>query len=408
MPDHASQVIVGAGLAGVRAAETLRQQGFAGRVVLIGDEPHRPYERPPLSKGFLQGTQTRDSVFVQDAGWFQEFEIDLRTGVRATAVHTSAHEVELDDGSRLAYGGLLLATGSRPRRLDLPGAGLAGVHHLRTLDDSQALRSRLESAQRLVVIGGGWIGLEVAAAGRAAGVEVTVLEREDLPLQRVLGPEVAGFFAAAHRDHGVDLRGGSVPTRVLGTDGCVSGVELDDGQVVPADLVVVGIGVLPNSELAQGAGLQVADGIVVDAHLRTADPDVYAAGDVANVFHPILGRRVRVEHWANAQNQGPAAARCMLGGESVFADLPFFYTDQYDLGMEYIGDLGPGGYDRVVIRGDLEADRFVAFWISDGRVAAGMHVNEWGAIDQVRELILSGHGADADRLADPDVPIGEA
>ncbi len=408
MSKHESHVIVGAGLAGVRAAETLREQGYGGRIVLIGDEPHQPYERPPLSKDFLQGSQPRQGVFVHDVGWYAENRIEVRTGLRATAVHAGAHEVELVDGSTVGYDALLLATGSRPRRLDLPGADLNGVHYLRTLDDAESLQAGLGAAGRLVVIGGGWIGLEVAAAGRAAGADVCVLERDDLPLQRVLGPEVAAFFTQVHRDHGVDVRGGAVPTRIIGADGSVTGVELADGNVLPADLVVVGVGVLPNAELAQAAGLQVSDGIVVDAHLRTADPDIYAAGDVASAFHPILGRRVRVEHWANAQKQGPAAARCMLGGEGTFADLPFFYTDQYDVGMEYVGDLGPGGYDAVVVRGDMGAARFLAFWISDGRVAAGMHVNVWDSIDEVRELILSGRQVDVARLADAEAPLLDA
>ncbi len=407
MSKQGGHVIVGAGLAGARAAQTLREQGYRGRIVIVGDEPHLPYVRPPLSKGFLQGTESRESVFVHDTNWYDEQQIEVRSGVRATAVHAGAHEVELADGSTIGYDALLLATGSRPRRLDLPGADLAGVHHLRTLEESESLRSGLAAAQRLVVIGGGWIGLEVAAAARTSDVDVVVLERDGLPLGRVLGAEVAGFFTEVHRDHGVDVRVGAVPTRVIGEGGSVSGVELADGQVVPADLVVVGIGVLPNAELAQAAGLQVSDGIVVDAHLRTADPDIYAAGDVASAFHPILGRRVRVEHWANAQNQGPAAAACMLGGEATFSDLPFFYTDQYEVGMEYVGDVGPNGYDAVVTRGEVSPSGFVACWLAGGRVTAGMHVNVWDATDQLRELILSGRRVEVDRLANPDIPLAE-
>ena len=396
-------VIVGASLAGAKAAETLRKEGFAGRVTLIGDELHRPYERPPLSKGYLLGSAERESVFVHPATWYAEHDVDLRLGTRATAVDARGHEVHLADGDPLRYAALLLATGSEPVRLTIPGADLDGVRYLRRLEDSEALKAAFAEVGRVVVIGGGWIGLEVAAAARTAGLAVTVLEAAALPLLRVLGPEVARVFADLHREHGVDLRCGVHVERILGAGGRVTGVELGGGEVVGADLVVVGVGIRPNTALAQGAGLAVENGVLVDAHLRTSDPDVYAAGDVANAFHPFLERRLRVEHWANAMRQGPVAARSMLGQDATYARLPYFFTDQYDLGMEYNGYAG--AEDRVVLRGDVAGREFIAFWLADGRVLAGMGVNIWDTTADVTKLITSRREVELDRIADPDVPL---
>lgn len=396
-------VIVGASLAGAKAAETLRKEGFAGRVTLIGEELHRPYERPPLSKGYLLGSAERESVFVHPATWYAEHDVDLRLGTRATAVDARGHEVHLADGDPLRYAALLLATGSEPVRLTIPGADLDGVRYLRRLEDSEALKAAFAEVGRVVVIGGGWIGLEVAAAARTAGLAVTVLEAAALPLLRVLGPEVARVFADLHREHGVDLRCGVHVERILGAGGRVTGVELGGGEVVGADLVVVGVGIRPNTALAQGAGLAVENGVLVDAHLRTSDPDVYAAGDVANAFHPFLERRLRVEHWANAMRQGPVAARSMLGQDATYARLPYFFTDQYDLGMEYNGYAG--AEDRVVLRGDVAGREFIAFWLADGRVLAGMGVNIWDTTADVTKLITSRREVDVDRLADPGVPL---
>jgi len=396
-------VIVGASLAGAKAAETLRKEGFAGRVTLIGDELHRPYERPPLSKGYLLGSAERESVFVHPATWYAEHDVDLRLGTRATAVDARGHEVHLADGDPLRYAALLLATGSEPVRLTIPGADLDGVRYLRRLEDSEALKAAFAEVGRVVVIGGGWIGLEVAAAARTAGLAVTVLEAAALPLLRVLGPEVARVFADLHREHGVDLRCGVHVERILGAGGRVTGVELGGGEVVGADLVVVGVGIRPNTALAQGAGLAVENGVLVDAHLRTSDPDVYAAGDVANAFHPFLERRLRVEHWANAMRQGPVAARSMLGQDATYARLPYFFTDQYDLGMEYNGYAG--AEDRVVLRGDVAGREFIAFWLAEGRVLAGMGVNIWDTTADVTRLITSRREVELDRLADPDVPL---
>ncbi len=389
-------VIVGAGLAGAKAAEALRERGFEGRLVLIGDEPHRPYERPPLSKGYLMGSAERDSVFVHDAGWYAEHDVELRTDTRVTALDRAAHEVVLADGSRIGYAKLLLATGSRPR----PFPDADGALYLRRLDDSDRLREVLAAGGRLVLVGGGWIGLEAAAAARQAGLDVTVVEPLELPLLRVLGPEVARVFADLHTAHGVDLRLGTSVDAVGG-----GSVRLEGGEVIEADAVLVGIGAIPNVELAEESGLSVSNGVDVDAGLRTSDPDVFAVGDIAAVLHPVLGRRIRVEHWANALNQPTIAAANMLGGDETYARLPYFFTDQYDLGMEYVGDGSDA--DEVVLRGDVAGREFVAFWLRDGRVRAGMNVNVWDVGDDVKALIASDLPVDTTRLADSSVPLAE-
>ena len=323
----------------------------------------------------------------------------------ATGVDRNAHEVVLADGSRLPYTKVLLTVGSSPRRLGVPGGDLDGVHYLRTLDDSDRLRTLFGAASRLAVIGAGWIGLEVAAAARAAGVEVTVLEAAPLPLLRVLGPEIAQVFADLHREHGVDLRLGVEVAEIVDHGGRACGVRLGDGSVVDADGVVVGIGVVPNTELARAAGLEVDDGICVDRRLRTTDPDIYAAGDVAKAENPLLGRHLRVEHWQNALDGGPAAARSMLGQDVVYDRVPYFFTDQYDLGMEYTGHAEPGSYDRVVFRGDVASGEYIAFWLADGRVLAGMNVNVWDVAEDIARIVRSGARVDPARLADPGVPL---
>jgi 3-phenylpropionate/trans-cinnamate dioxygenase ferredoxin reductase subunit len=377
--------IVGAGLAGARAAETLRAEGFDGRVVLFGAEAHLPYERPALSKGYLQGTA--EAPFVHPAEWYAEQDVDLRLGTRVTALDAAAHEVETADGDRLRYTKLLLTTGSSVRRL-------ADAVTLRTLDDSDRLRAALRPGARVVIVGAGWIGLEVAAAARVAGAEVTVLEQAPAPLLAALGPEMAAVFARLHVEHGVDLRCG-VTVRAVRSDA----VLLDD-ETIPADLVVAGIGVTPDVDLARAAGLAVDNGVVVDEHLRSSAPDVWAAGDVANAYHPFAGRHVRVEHWANALHQPVVAAQAMLGKDAVYDRLPYFFTDQYDLGMEYTG-FGGG---EVVVRGDER--EFVAFWLRDGRLTAAMNVNVWTGVPEVaRRLIRSGTRLDAVALADPAVPL---
>lgn len=400
-----SMVIIGAGAAGMKAAQTLREEGYRGSLALIGSEPEAPYERPPLSKGYLMGEQERDSVFFEAPAWFDEHNVDLRTARTATAIDAGARTVTLDDGSQLGYDRLLLATGSRARTLRIEGADLPGVLTLRTLADADRLRSLLPQAKSVAIIGGGWIGLEVASAARNADVAVTVLESAELPLLGVLGPRVAGIFADLHRRHGVDLRCGVHVRRLLGSSDGVTGVDLGDGTVVAADLVLIGVGATPNTELAEAAGLAVGDGVEVDGQLRTSDAAIWAAGDVASILHPQIGRRIRVEHIENALAQGPAAARAMLGGQDPYSELPFFYTDQYDLGMEYIGAVEPGAEPDVVIRGDVDALEFMAFWRVDDVVVAGMHVNLWESTDDIRDLVGSHRTVDPARLADASVPL---
>ncbi|MFG2754941.1 NAD(P)/FAD-dependent oxidoreductase [Streptomyces wuyuanensis] len=403
-PDN-NFVIVGGGLAAGKAAEALREHGHRGPLVIIADETERPYVRPPLSKGYLLGKEDRDSIFVHSEEWYTENGVDLLLGTSATALDVRAKEVELEGGRRVPYAKLLLATGSSPRRLSVPGADLDNVLYLRRVGDSERLKAAFTKGARIVVIGGGWIGLETAAAARTAGAEVTVLEHSELPLLKVLGREAAEVFAGLHKDHGVDLRPRAEVESITGTDGRVDGVRLADGSRLDADAVVVGIGITPNVRLAQEAGLEVRDGIVTDEHLRTSVADIHAAGDVANAYHPRLGRHLRVEHWANALNQPLTAARSMLGQDAVYERLPYFYTDQYDLGMEYTGYAEPGGYDSVVFRGDVAGRQFIAFWTSKNRVLAGMSVNVWDVIDPIRSLIQSGARIDDARLADPDVPL---
>ena len=401
MTAEATYVIVGASLAGAKAAQTLREEGFEGPLVLIGAEEEHPYERPPLSKDYLMGKVERERIYVHPPAWYAEHGVDMRLGTTVTGLDPAAHEVTLADGSSVEYTKLLLTTGSTPRRLALPGDDLDCALYLRRVADSDRIKSVLRSASRIAVIGAGWIGLETAAAARAAGVDVTVLEASELPLLRVLGPEVAHVFAGLHRDHGVDLRCGVHVAEVTGVDGQVTGVRLTDGSQVDAEAVIIGVGATPNSQLAAAAGLQVDNGILVDAQLRSSDPDIYAAGDVANAFHPLLGRHIRIEHWANALHQPQAAAKAMLGQAVAYERLPYFYTDQYDLGMEYAGYLAAGEPAQVVYRGDVEAREFLAFWLASGRVVAGMNVNVWDVTDPVQALIRSGKPVDIRRLADP-------
>ncbi|GHE76557.1 ferredoxin [Amycolatopsis deserti] len=392
-------VIIGAGLAGTKAAETLREENFAGRVVLIGAEPELPYDRPPLSKGYLLGNQDRGAVFLHDEQWYADNAVELVRGRRVVALDRAAHRVELEDGERIGYTKLLLATGSSPRRLRVPGHELDGVHYLRRLGHADDLRAALDGGGRVVVVGGGWIGLETAAAARTLGCDVTIVEPADTPLQAALGPELGAFFADVHRGQGVDLRLGTGVTEFRGT-GRVSAVVTGDGTVIPADLVIVGVGARPDTELATAAGLPADDGVLVDASLRTADPDVFAAGDVARAHHPFYDSAIRVEHWAGALKGGPAAARAILGQDVSYGELPYFFSDQYDLGMEFAGWFPPGGYDRVITRGDVPGHAFQAYWLSGSHVVAGLHVNQWDeGIEPVKDLIRSRRPVDPERLA---------
>jgi 3-phenylpropionate/trans-cinnamate dioxygenase ferredoxin reductase subunit len=405
MPEPETHVIVGAALAGAKAAEALREEGFEGRVVLVGEEAEQPYERPPLSKEYLRGEAPREKAQVHPDGFYEDNDIELRTGIRVDRIDTGAREVELPGGERLHYDRLLLATGAEPRRLRVPGADLDGVYYLRDLSDADALAARLKAGQgRVVVIGGGWIGAEVAASARVKGLEVAIVEMAQVPLERVLGREVGEIYAAVHRDHGVDLHLGAALEAFEG-DGRVERVRLAGGAALDCDLVVVGVGVVPRTQLAEEAGLATGDGILVSKRLETSVAGVFAAGDVANAFHPFYGRKLRVEHWANALNQPATAAAAMLGKPGSYERLPYFFSDQYDVGMEYVGYAED--WDEVVLRGDPAAREFVAFWLKDGLVTAGMNVNVWDVGDAIKALIGSRRPVDVERLRDTGVPLDE-
>jgi 3-phenylpropionate/trans-cinnamate dioxygenase ferredoxin reductase subunit len=402
-PNSKTFVIVGAGLAGAKAAETLRQEGFDGRLVLIGEEPERPYERPPLSKDYLRG-ETVAKPYVHPEGFYADNAIELQTSTRVTGIDAGLRELLLEGDRRLGYDRLLLATGAVPRRLDVPGAKLDGIHYLRTVADSERIGERIEAGQRLVVVGSGWIGAEIAASSRAKGCEVTMLAKASLPLERVLGPEIGRVYLDVHRDHGIEFLPETTVERFEG-DGSVERVITHDGASIETEFVVVGVGVAPRTGLVEAAGVRIDNGILVDERLESSIPGVFAAGDVANAHHPFYGRRLRVEHWANALNQGPAAARAMLGQDVAYEEIPYFFSDQYDVGMEYSGFAAE--WDEVVFRGDVDAREFVAFWLEEDRVVAGMNLNVWDVHDAIRELIRSRRRVDASVLADPDAAFSK-
>jgi NADPH-dependent 2,4-dienoyl-CoA reductase/sulfur reductase-like enzyme len=405
MPAEPAYVIAGASLAGAKAAETLRAEGFDGAVVLIGTEDERPYERPPLSKGYLLGKDQRESIFVHEEGWYAQHNVDLRRGTTVTSVDRSGHRVTLESGESVPYERLLITTGASPRRLDISGDDLDGVRYLRTVGDSERLQAALRGGGQVVIAGAGWIGLETAAAAREYGCEVTVVEPESGVLRRALGPELGEVFADLHRSHGVTFRFGESLSEVTGSGGAVTGAVTSSGEELPARTVIIAVGVRPNTGLAAAAGLEIDNGIVADEGLRTSDPDIFAAGDVANAFNTLLGRRIRVEHWGNALASGPIAARSMMGKDASYDWVPYFFSDQYDLGMEVAGLPDPGSYDEIVYRGDKDSGEFIAFWLSEGAVVAGMNVNVWDVNDDIQALIRSGEPVDTERLADPDVPL---
>ena len=402
VPDHV--VIVGGGLAGAKTSEALRAEGFTGAITVLAAETHLPYERPPLSKGYLAGDAPFDEATVHPQDWYRDNGIDLRLNTRATALNAVKHQVRLAEGSTLGYDKLVLATGALPRRLTLPGADADGVYYLRTREDADAIRARFGPDKRLAIVGGGWIGLEVAAAARSADSQVTMLEAADLPLLGVLGPELAQVFADLHIAQGVDLRLAAHIEAITTDNGAATGVRLADGTTVDADAVVVGVGVAPDVALADLAGLDIDNGVLVDASLRSSDPDIYAVGDIANHDHPVLGHRVRVEHWATALNQPATAAAALLGNDATYTALPYFFSDQYDLGMEYVGHAPKDSYEEVIVRGDLAKRDFVAFWLNEGHIIAAMTVNVWDVVDQIKPLIAASKQVNTDKLADPTVP----
>ena len=397
-------VVIGGGLAGAKGVEALRAKGFDGALTLISDESDLPYERPPLSKDYLQGKAEFDKAVVHPAEWYDENNVELRRGVAVMSIDRQRQQVELADRTILAYDRLLLATGAVPRRLNVPGADAA--KYLRSHHDSDVLKAAFSEGKRVVIIGAGWIGLEVAAAARNAGAEVTIVEMAELPLVGVLGPEMGEVFADLHREHGVDLRLEATLEEILvDDDGAATGVRLGEDETIDADLVIVGIGVAPEDSLARLADLNVDNGVLVDASLRTSDPLIWAVGDIANHDHPVLRRRIRVEHWANALNQPAVAAAAMLGeSEARYDNLPYFFSDQYDLGMEYVGYAPKDGYAKVVVRGDTESREFVSFWLDEeNRILAAMNVNVWDVVDQIKPLIVERTVIDPDKLKDASV-----
>jgi 3-phenylpropionate/trans-cinnamate dioxygenase ferredoxin reductase subunit len=395
-------VIVGASLAGAKAAEELRTQGFDGRVVLLGAEPERPYERPPLTKDYLRGESEREKAYVHAAGFYAEHEIELETDTTVAEVDPAGGRVTLADGRAIAFDRLLLTTGAEPRRIAVDGAALDGVHQLRTLADCDVLRERLEDGGRVVVVGAGWIGSEFAASARQRGLEVTVVDPLELPNERIFGAEIGDFYRDVHTSHGVEMVLGEGVEAILG-DTAVKAVRTAGGREIACDFVVVGIGVTPRTQLAAAAGLAVDNGILVSDALQTSAPNVFAAGDVANADHPFYGERLRLEHWANALNQGPAAARSMLGQPTSYDRIPYFYSDQYDVGMEYSGHAPT--WDEVVLRGERDSGEFIAFWLQDQRVIAGMNVNVWDVNEQIQALIRAREPIPTAALSDPDTPL---
>ncbi|HKE52011.1 MAG TPA: FAD-dependent oxidoreductase [Actinomycetes bacterium] len=396
-------VIVGAGLAGGRAVETLRKEGFDGRIVLIGSEQHRPYNRPPLSKDYLRGEAKLEEVYEYDEDFAAANAIEQRFGSTVESIEVADSQLTLDTGERIGFDRLLLCTGSEPRRL--PGAddSLTGVRYLRTIEDSDRLRTLIEQADRVVVVGAGWIGCEVAASARQLGREVSLVAPISVPLEEVLGPEVGAIYRDIHADHGVDLHLDTAVDGFVGSDGEVTGVHTSNGEVIAGDLVVVGIGVRPRVQLAERAGLTIDNGVVTDEHLATSAPGIYAAGDIASTWYPFYGAHIRVEHWQTARTQGVSAAKNMMGIPAPYDRIPYFYSDQYDTAMEYSGYVTK--WDRVVFRGDVGDRKFVAFWLDQGRVVAGLAMNIWKSTKPVEALIRSRQAVDVDRLTDESVPL---
>jgi 3-phenylpropionate/trans-cinnamate dioxygenase ferredoxin reductase subunit len=399
-------VIAGAGLAGATAARTLRAEGFTGPITLVGAEAHHPYLRPPLSKEYLLGKAGEDAVPVAPDAWYTENDVDLRLGVSVTGIDPASHSVRLDNGDTVAYRTLLLSTGSLPRHIPLAGSALDGVTTFRTLDDSRRLRGRLSpGGLNVVMIGSGWIGMELAAAANAYGNRVTLLGLEDIPLAAAIGPELGAFFQSVHEAKGVQFRLGASAAEIRGESGRATAVVTDSGEVLPADIVVIAVGVVPETSLAAAAGLALNNGILTDASLRTSSPDIFAAGDVANALHPFTGEHHRSEHWSNALNGGKVAAKAMLGQDAVLDTIPYFYTDQFDVSMEYSGFPTLASGAEPVIRGSLDTKEFIAFWQHDGRVVAGMNVNRRRTQKAIKALISSRRAIEAGQLADPGIPL---
>ncbi len=405
MTDPGTFVVVGASHAGGRAVQAMRMAGFAGRIVLIGEESYLPYERPPLSKELLTGDDGIERAQLNPPSWYEEQNIELKLGVRAVAIDRAAKTVRCADDSNVTYDRLMLTTGARVRRLALPGADLPGVHYLRDYRDTEAIRAALREKARVVVVGGGFIGLETAASARTRGCDVTVLEVAPRLMSRAVAPEIGDYFAELHRGRGIDLRLEAGIAAIEG-EGRVAGVRLADGEVVPADLVVIGIGILPNVELAEEAGLAVENGIVVDEFGRSSDPDIFAAGDVVSQPNAFLGRRVRLESYQNAQDQAMAVARNMCaapGEEKPYQDRLWVWTDQYDVNLQMLGF--PDGYDRLVWRGERASGSFTLFYMKGDRILAVNTVNNGKDMRLCERLMYSGKTFEDAGLSNPEVRL---
>ena len=402
MDSDRTHVIVGAGHAGGRAAQAMRQYGFEGRILLIGEEPHVPYERPPLSKELIVTDAGLEKVRLHDAAWYAENRIELIAGNAATGLDAAAKTVGLADGQTIGFDGLMLTTGARVRKLPVPGASLDGVFYLRTLEDSEAIRAHLPDGAEVTVIGGGFIGLEIAGSAVQRGASVTVLEAADRLMGRSVAPEVSDWFAQMHRDRGVDLRLG-VSVAAIEGNGAATGVRLGDGTIAPAEVVVIGIGILPNVEIAEAAGLAVDNGIVVDDRGRTSHPNIYAAGDVANQPNAFAGRRLRLESYQNAQDQAAAVARNLCGADEAYEDSLWVWSDQHDVNLQMTG--APEAWDRLVWRGDPDDGRFTVFYMAGGRIVAVNTVNNGREMRPARMMMESGKAFEADALADTSVKL---
>jgi 3-phenylpropionate/trans-cinnamate dioxygenase ferredoxin reductase component len=395
-------VIVGAGLGAARAAVNLRKEGFDGRIVMLAEEHEQPYERPPLSKDYLRGTKSRDEVRVKTAAAWAAEGTEVLTGTRATEIDLRARHVQTDDGQTFGFWRLLLATGAEARPLTVPGGDLPGVLTLRTFDDADTIRTAASEAGEVAVIGGGWIGAEVAASLRQLDVAVTMIMSSSLPLERVLGPEIATVYRNLHLEHGVRIVPDAKVEAVVG-QGAAAGLRLADGSLVAATVIVAGVGARPRDELARAAGLTVSDGVEVDEYLRTSDPDVFAIGDVAAAWHPLLVARVRVEHWDTARRHGIAVAKSMVDSGEPYRKAPYFYSDQYDLDMEYVGH--PAKWDRLLFRGEPASGSFCAFWLDGAKVVAGLNARVPGVSPTIAKLIESDVTIDPSALADADRPL---
>lgn len=405
-------VIIGGGLTAARAIEAIRETDQETPIVLVGKEDRLPYERPPLSKAVMLDKEPEESAYSHPQEWYDERHVELRLGIAADKLDTAAKTVTLSDGSELTWDRVLLATGSGVRKLKVPGSKLADVFYLRSMPDSAAIKARLVAGSNVVIVGAGWIGLEVAAAAREHGAEVTVIEPSATPLFHVVGEQVGSWFAGLHESHGVTFRFGDGVESLEGDDaGRVTTVVTKDGTRLPADTVVIGVGIFPNTRLAEDAGLEVDNGVVVDEALKSSVEGVYAAGDVANWYNPTLGTRLRVEHWANAQDGGYAAGQSIAGQDVHYGPIPFFFSDQYDAGLEYAGYVPRDADAEVVLRGDPAGNEFMAFWVvpegAGHRVLAGMHVNVWDTIDTVQDLVRNRTVVDTARLADTAIPLAE-